>query len=274
MNDALKTLLLKTRKGATASFSTKEWGQVLPELGFTFQVTKTRNTVTEVKIGSPLGEVLTITKEPHYKRISFHTLNGWLKKFGFDLVYAASVRLGIDTPEVEKKLKDLYVRDLTNTGTCPVCSGNFKRTTDGGLVHHGYQRPGDGYIVGDCFAVGYQPWELSSEGLVDFVAQVLRPNLEQTKDYLERLRSGQIKSFRKDSTTQVGNAAYRTKITVEVTIETNKYEFERMLESAIRETEHAVERKTKQITTAEKAIADWKQDELPEVKHAGKFKSA
>lgn len=45
-------------------------------------------------------------------------------------------------------------------GTCPVCSRDIK-VRDGKLVHHGYERPGHGYIEGDCFGVGYEPHETS-----------------------------------------------------------------------------------------------------------------
>jgi|SRR5688572_2636688 len=47
-------------------------------------------------------------------------------------------------------------------GTCPVCQ-NRQKVRSGLLVHHGYQRPGDGYIVGDCFAVKMAPHESSPE---------------------------------------------------------------------------------------------------------------
>jgi hypothetical protein len=45
-------------------------------------------------------------------------------------------------------------------GTCPVCEARYK-VRSGLLVHHGYLRPGNGYIVGDCFAVGRTPHEVS-----------------------------------------------------------------------------------------------------------------
>ncbi len=47
-------------------------------------------------------------------------------------------------------------------GTCPVC-GRRQKVISGNLVHHGYQRPGYGHIVGDCFSVGRVPHEVSSE---------------------------------------------------------------------------------------------------------------
>jgi hypothetical protein len=276
MNELTRELLLKTRKGATASFETKQWGIVLTELGFTFQVTKTRNTVTEVKITSPLGhETLTITKQPNYRRITFYELSGWLKKFGFDLVETASVRLDMDTPEVERKLKDLYVRDLTNTGTCPVCEGNFKRNGTG-LVHHGYTRPGDGMQHGDCFAVGYLPWELSPQGAQDYLQVCLRPHLDGAKAHLIVLQSGEVKKFFKQvRDPMAGPGVWNApKITVEVTRESDAYEFESILKSKIYETERDIAWTEREITRFETRIANWKPDELPEVKHAGKFKAA
>jgi len=38
-------------------------------------------------------------------------------------------------------------------GWCPVCERDIK-VRDDVLVHHGYQRPGVGYIIGDCVGVG------------------------------------------------------------------------------------------------------------------------
>lgn len=46
-------------------------------------------------------------------------------------------------------------------GTCPACERTIK-VRDSLLVHHGYQRPGHGYIEGDCFGVGREPHELSN----------------------------------------------------------------------------------------------------------------
>lgn len=45
-------------------------------------------------------------------------------------------------------------------GTCPVCDARYK-VRGGVLVHHGFQRPGHGHIIGDCFAVHMEPHETS-----------------------------------------------------------------------------------------------------------------
>lgn len=271
MNELTRELLLKTRKGATASFEVKQWGIVLVELGFAFQTTKTRNTVTEVKITSPLGnEVLTITKQPNYRRITFYELSGWLKRFGFDLVETASIRLGMETPEKEKYLKDLYVRDLTNTGTCAVCEGNYKR--DGtGIGHHGFRRPGDGMLHGSCFAVGYLPFELSPVGAEAYLKDAIRPTLAREEAYLARLPT--ITSFLKAPSRfdlrQNPNALPET-----ITKETHSWEFDQMMASATHQTESKIRMLKADIAYFEKKVANWKADELPEVKYAGKFKVA
>ena len=186
MNETTRKLLLKVRKGAISGFGVKQWTEVLVTLGFQVQTTKTGRTVTEIIITGPQGGCLGLTKRPNYKHIVFYDLIPWTKGINLDLVKMASDALGMDTPDVERKLKDLYVRDLTNTGTCPVCEGNFKRDGKGGMVHHGYQRPGDGFIHGDCFAVGYQPWEISPAGAMAYLQNALRPHLEGAEHHLAR----------------------------------------------------------------------------------------
>jgi hypothetical protein len=49
-------------------------------------------------------------------------------------------------------------------GTCPVCERQQKVTPGGAMVHHGYVRPGTGSIHGDCFGVGYEAYQLSTNG--------------------------------------------------------------------------------------------------------------
>lgn len=54
------------------------------------------------------------------------------------------------------------MRTTRYIGYCPPCNGYYK-VRDNVLVHHGYQRPGIGYIVGDCLGVHKPPHELSPE---------------------------------------------------------------------------------------------------------------
>jgi len=45
-------------------------------------------------------------------------------------------------------------------GTCALCWQNV-RCPNGTLAHHGYKRPGWGYIHGSCAGTGHEPWEVN-----------------------------------------------------------------------------------------------------------------
>lgn len=269
MNDAIRDLLLKLRKNATSSWGPKHFAEAYAAIGFQVQTEKMGRTITAVVFTAPNGETLRIEKRPNYRVVVFYDLLPWTKAQGYDVVALASKALGMDTPDVERALKELYVRDLTNTGTCPVCEGNFKGAKN--LVHHGYQRPGDGFIHGDCFGVGYEAWELSPKGAIDYLAQAVRPHLEGAKAHLAKLQAGEITKFHKQVRTGGWNSP---KTTVEVTRESDAYEFENMLKSAIYNAERDVAWTEREIARIETRITNWKPDVLPEIKHAGKFRVA
>ncbi len=101
-------------------------------------------------------------------------------------------------------------------GTCPVCyhhqrlrtmnMGTWPRAMKDaklhleadakfGMVHHGYRRPGVGFIMGDCYGVGWPPWELSPNGNIGYVANALQPELASAALYLSQLEAGIITKF-------------------------------------------------------------------------------
>ncbi len=97
------------------------------------------------------------------------------------------------SPEVPAAdLKTRYV------GHCPVCQGEFKLFGDEiktrTMVHHGYRRPGHGSIVGDCFAVGYEPYEVSTKGCEDYRRMVINER-GVLEDFLDRLQSGKVRAI-------------------------------------------------------------------------------
>lgn len=70
-------------------------------------------------------------------------------------------------------------------GFCPCCEGTFK-VRDGSLVHHGYRRPGCGYIFGDCYGALKTPHETSPETAKGYLA-VVTDMLAETKVKLAEL---------------------------------------------------------------------------------------
>jgi hypothetical protein len=58
-------------------------------------------------------------------------------------------------------------------GYCPCCAKEFK-VRGGQLVHHGYKRPGYGFIEGDCYGALRVPHELSPELAQDYLGMIER----------------------------------------------------------------------------------------------------
>lgn len=76
--------------------------------------------------------------------------------------------------------------DAEPAGTCQACFRS-QQTANGLLVLHGYRRPGHGYIIGNCYAMKYPPFEVSCERTKQFVAEVLKPALAGAEAALVRL---------------------------------------------------------------------------------------
>lgn len=72
-------------------------------------------------------------------------------------------------------------------GWCPICEGDYKVRANR-LVHHGYQRPGTGFIVGDCPGVHHPPYELSTF-TCELYANLLVRRISETEIYLRELRA-------------------------------------------------------------------------------------
>jgi len=69
---------------------------------------------------------------------------------------------------------------------CQVCELSQCLTKDGVLVHHGYERPGDGWIHGDCFGVAHKPFP-AYDALVlwhDAIEGELERSLQRAEDLL------------------------------------------------------------------------------------------
>src|SRR5262245_56903099 len=79
-------------------------------------------------------------------------------------------------------------------GTCPVCEGRIK-VGSGNLVHHGYQRPGYGHILGDCFAVGCLPHETSPDTAKQYLAEVILPRLTTQIATKARVETAKVLSY-------------------------------------------------------------------------------
>ena len=81
-------------------------------------------------------------------------------------------------PDVIAKKAAVAASRVGRDGECQICQRRQILDSRGNLVLHGYQRPGHGYIVGDCFGVGHPPWEVSSDALATWIG-LLKTRSEQ-----------------------------------------------------------------------------------------------
>lgn len=160
-------LLKKIQKGATAGFNTQDWLCCLEALGWLCaKILLAKETCYNVT--APNGERFTIRKKPGCRVVTFDDFLKWAEAQGLDA--AVEAKIG---PAPRKKTRQ---ETEANIGTCPCCFGGFKlkASTGGylGMVFHGYKRPGWGYTVGECYGVGYAPYEVNCVGTERFLEVV------------------------------------------------------------------------------------------------------
>ena len=97
---------------------------------------------------------------------------------------------------------------MPTLGTCPVCERAI-RVRAGKMVHHGYQRPGSGRIVGDCYGVGTPPYEVSSEGTRGYRDHVVAPRLARDETFLARLEAKTVEELQYERTVPVPTTLQR-----------------------------------------------------------------
>lgn len=82
------------------------------------------------------------------------------------------------------------------TGTCQCCFRDQKVSKGGGTLMslHGYERPGAGYIIGECRGQSEQPYEVSCEKTKMFKAEVEMMRSAQQKA-LDALNANTVESL-------------------------------------------------------------------------------
>lgn len=208
-----------------------------------------------VRFVSPRGEEV----RHHGSKVATYKIMPLAEKLG--LVKDVSAFLGLPTPKEEKADKEALIdrSDITNCGTCPCCFGMYKMTADKKMVHHGYRRPGYGSIFGDCFGVGYSPFEISNEGTIAYI-EALKQSNEHMEKRIAFLNSAECVSLNK-------TLEKRGKVEV-VTYVAGTPEFEKLRLVKIKELNGNIKNNETHVKFLEKANTDWKPSDLPEVRVA------
>jgi len=201
-----------------------------------------------------LGRVADVTK---MKLARFWT---WGYKNGLkESAQAYLASGGQDQIEKQKRDKELAVRSLDNTGTCPCCFRNVKMLQRRQILsRHGWEVQGGGWRnygawhTGPCFGTSYPPFELSKQGTVDY-REVVHKTRDQISKALTALkkRPSEIKVLRGRKTFSVGqdDPSYEHHLKVRIT----------QVESDLLGSEEA-------LRNLDSKISGWKQEPLPGAK--------
>ena len=159
-------------------------------------------------------------------------------------------------------------------GFCAICEGTYK-IHKGNLVHHGYKRPGDGYIHGDCFAVGKEPHETSPKVATEYRA-LLQDEETSMAASLEKLPGTEILHIYSKTEFHVLPMGGRIPKMIPITkAETPAREWARELEKAIHRLEEKlgcvrmeIARMTRHIDTwVEKPLKTFEEDAAEQAAH-------
>jgi len=155
-----------------------------------------------------------------------------------------------------KNVAQRYAAKVTRQiGTCGVC-GKTQKIPNGMLSYHGYNRPGYGYIEGECPGSRHAPWEVSSitgEVALQVYNNVLNKKIDELRDAPQLTELPLIK----------GNvwtkSVYLKKEEVnEIRWKATLQEYEKHLQSEVKKLKSVVQ-------DYEKAVRSWKPSEVVEV---------
>lgn len=135
-------------------------------------------------------------------------------------------------------------------GFCPICEGDF-RLRGNKLVHHGFTRPGVGYIIGDCLAVHELPYELS-DGVCKQYKAGCQNAVATAENYLAHLKAGEIKTLQVPDHSK---GYSRFPDMMEITI--LHLAFHKAWEAEIYQTESRIRSLTSEIARMQRFIDGW-----------------
>ncbi|AVH85000.1 hypothetical protein RsoM2USA_71 [Ralstonia phage RsoM2USA] len=189
------------------------------------------------------------------KSMNNNDLVTWLKE---ETTFTEEVadHLGVETPEKRKRVE----RTRENTGTCGICCKEQKLSKQGNLVHHGFTKPGFGYIQGDCFGVGFKPYELSAQACKSYI-EVLTRMMNDNKAALRRHQNGEILTLSVQTKTYkiiMGHKVYDTKL-----VNKGTPEFDQAQKIMIAKLQGEIRKLQTHIVFYQERVDNWKLDTLP-----------
>ncbi len=153
---------------------------------------------------------------------------------------------------------------MTTRPTCQICEGGFtaNKQVEGKriLSHHGFQRPGDGWLHGACYGAKGKPYEDSNDLIAPYIEMVqnyksnrinfitgYKSNPPESITIPSLSRNTEPKVYPRPEGFEPAAAHYG-----------NRYNsYEGAFDSTIREAEYAVVKADREIARMQKRLTDW-----------------
>lgn len=165
--------------------------------------------------------------------------------------------VGKERAKVAKIAKDFDDRGA-RCGICPCCFGDYVATGDK-MVHHGYERPGHGSIIGDCFGVNAKPFEISCERTQKYL-ELHQHELVAAHAWLTRIPTlDQV-------TVEKGSKSVNNRwVPNMVALNRGEPGFDRAIASKLIEAQYSIDSLDRAIVKLTDAINNWKPATWPRV---------
>lgn len=173
-----------------------------------------------------------------------------------DLEAAVNAKLGLPKHLKASERPRVPVGGQT-IGTCAICT-HQQVVRNGAMVLHGYQRPGHGYVIGNCFGTDHEPYEVSAKACIAYVP-VLEGHKANYEHRLADLKAGKITLF------SSSKRNYRTGRDEQIVVRQGDPQFANRLKAEIAGTEQQIKFIKSDIAVMQKRITDWKPGTLRRV---------
>lgn len=133
--------------------------------------------------------------------------------------------------------------------TCACCFRKQALSKNGTMVHHGFQRPGDGYQTASCYGINFKPLERSNEGLIAMI-KLINEDIVNKENSLSGIKKA-IEFFELDEKNK--------KL---ISIKEDNPDFKYVKRRRIEGMEYELRSLKRDLAMFEKALNEWKQTEF------------
>lgn len=131
--------------------------------------------------------------------------------------------------------------------TCGCCLRQIAIGKDKTMVHHGFERPGDGYQTDSCPGINFKPLEASKAG-PEYMVSIISQTIKDENEKLEKIKVAT------ELTEKIGYGEW-------VIVKKDEARFPSLLSYRISEKEYKINGLNRDLESFKKIVKEWKQKE-------------